>query len=444
MARTKEELLEKLAEDVVEMEDEDVVVTAKEYLDAGYPAMEGLMNGLVKGMSKAGELFDAEEYFVTDVLLCSDAMYAGVDVFKPYLPKEGSGRKVPKAVIGVVEGDTHDIGKNLVKILMDTNGFEMFDLGRDVPLEQFVDKAEEVGADIIAMSTLMTTTMGGMRRVIEILKERGIRDKYTVMVGGSPISQKFADEIGADIYTANAVEAAEAAKRAVCLGEEREWQRRLRALKKEQVDRPPVVCPGGMMNMITTDLMEISGVRWPQAHTDAQMMAELAYANYQNGCFENVGLPFDMVAEAEQRGAQITLGSECIEPHVTGYAMSELADFRKLNPLDMTRGRIAVALQAIRILKERDPNIPIIGNITGPISTASSLMEPVKFYKALKKNPEEADAFLTFVTTQLIRFARAQIEAGADVISVADPSGTGEILGPKLFERYTGKYLNLF
>ncbi|MBF1022312.1 MAG: corrinoid protein [Lachnospiraceae bacterium] len=222
MARTKEELLEKLAEDVVEMEDEDVVVTAKEYLDAGYPAMEGLMNGLVKGMSKAGELFDAEEYFVTDVLLCSDAMYAGVDVFKPYLPKEGSGRKVPKAVIGVVEGDTHDIGKNLVKILMDTNGFEMFDLGRDVPLEQFVDKAEEVGADIIAMSTLMTTTMGGMRRVIEILKERGIRDKYTVMVGGSPISQKFADEIGADIYTANAVEAAEAAKRAVCLEEERE------------------------------------------------------------------------------------------------------------------------------------------------------------------------------------------------------------------------------
>ncbi len=180
------------------------------------------MNGLVKGMSKAGELFDAEEYFVTDVLLCSDAMYAGVDVFKPYLPKEGSGKKVPKAVIGVVEGDTHDIGKNLVKILMDTNGFEMFDLGRDVPLEQFVDKAEEVGADIIAMSTLMTTTMGGMRRVIEILKERGIRDKYTVMVGGSPISQKFADEIGADIYTANAVEAAEAAKRAVCLGEERE------------------------------------------------------------------------------------------------------------------------------------------------------------------------------------------------------------------------------
>lgn len=215
MARSKEELLAKLAEDVVEMDDEDIVEVAQEYVDAGYPAMEGMLDGLVKGMSKAGELFDAEEYFVTDVLLCSDAMYAGIDVLKPHLPKDNSGKSAPKAVIGVVEGDTHDIGKNLVKILMDTNGFEMYDLGRDVPLEKFVDKAEEVGADIIAMSTLMTTTMGGMKTVIDMLNERGIRDKYKVMVGGSPISKKFADEIGADIYTANAVEAAAAAKAAV-------------------------------------------------------------------------------------------------------------------------------------------------------------------------------------------------------------------------------------
>lgn len=215
MARTKEELLAKMAEDVVEMEDEDVVDVCQEYIEAGYPAMDGIMEGLVQGMNKASELYDAEEYFVTDVLLCSDAMYAGLDILKPHLPKDESGKSSPKAVIGVVEGDTHDIGKNLVKILMDTNGFEMYDLGRDVPLEKFVDKAEEVGADIIAMSTLMTTTMGGMKKVIEILNERGIRDKYKVMVGGSPISKKFADEIGADIYTANAVEAAAAAKEAV-------------------------------------------------------------------------------------------------------------------------------------------------------------------------------------------------------------------------------------
>ena len=212
---TKEELIARLAECVLEMEDEEVVDVANEYIEAGYEAYDGIMEGLVAGMNKASDLYDAEEYFVTDVLLCSDAMYAGLDVLRPHLPAVENTGDVKKAVIGVVEGDTHDIGKNLVKIMMDTAGFEMHDLGRDVPLAQFVDKAEEVGADIIAMSTLMTTTMPGMREVVSMLEERGIRGKYRVMVGGSPISQKFCDEIGADIYTSNAVEAVKAAKAAV-------------------------------------------------------------------------------------------------------------------------------------------------------------------------------------------------------------------------------------
>ena len=212
---TKEELIARLAECVLEMEDEEVVDVANEYIEAGYEAYDGIMEGLVAGMNKASDLYDAEEYFVTDVLLCSDAMYAGLDVLRPHLPAVENTGDVKKAVIGVVEGDTHDIGKNLVKIMMDTAGFEMHDLGRDVPLAQFVDKAEEVGADIIALSTLMTTTMPGMREVVSMLEERGIRSKYKVMVGGSPISQKFCDEIGADIYTSNAVEAVKAAKAAV-------------------------------------------------------------------------------------------------------------------------------------------------------------------------------------------------------------------------------------
>lgn len=212
---TKEELLARLDECVLEMEDEEVVDVANEYIEAGYEAYDGIMDGLVSGMNKASDLYDAEEYFVTDVLLCSDAMYAGLDVLRPHLPAVENTGAVKKAVIGVVEGDTHDIGKNLVKIMMDTAGFEMHDLGRDVPLASFVEKAEEVGADIIAMSTLMTTTMPGMREVVQMLEERGIRDKYKVMIGGSPISQKFCDEIGADIYTSNAVEAVKAAKAAV-------------------------------------------------------------------------------------------------------------------------------------------------------------------------------------------------------------------------------------
>lgn len=211
MAGTKEELLAKLAECVVEMEEEEAADTAREYLESGYPAFDGIMHGLVEGMNQASELFDAEEYFVTDVLLCSDAMYAGLEVLKPHLEEENAEER-KKAVIGVVEGDTHDIGKNLVKIMMETAGFEMIDLGRDVPLQKFVDTAKETGAELICLSTLMTTTMGGMETVVELLKEAGIRDKVKVMIGGGPISQKYAEKIGADGYSQNAVEAVRLAK----------------------------------------------------------------------------------------------------------------------------------------------------------------------------------------------------------------------------------------
>ena len=146
------------------------------------------------------------------MLLCSDAMYVGLDILRPYLPEESGEGKI-KGVIGVVEGDTHDIGKNLVKIMMETAGFEMIDLGRDVPLEQFIETAKEEEADLICMSTLMTTTMGGMETVIQMLEDAGMRDKVKVMIGGGPISQKYADKIGADGYSQNAVEAVKLAKR---------------------------------------------------------------------------------------------------------------------------------------------------------------------------------------------------------------------------------------
>ena len=138
-------------------------------------------------------------------------MYAGLDVLRPYLPEEGESQKV-KGVIGVVEGDTHDIGKNLVRIMFETAGFEMYDLGRDVALKDFVKKVKETKAKLLCMSTLMTTTMGGMETVINMLKEEGIRNEVTVMVGGSPISQKYANDIGADGYSSNAVEAVKVAK----------------------------------------------------------------------------------------------------------------------------------------------------------------------------------------------------------------------------------------
>ena len=222
-----------------------------------------------------------------------------------------------------------------------------------------------------------------------------------------------------------------------------EKERLDRALNHEEVDRPPCICPGGMMNMVTTDLMDISGITWPEAHTDAEMMAKLALASYEQGCFENVGVPFCMTVEAEAMGAEVTMGTRNFEPHVTAYAANSVKDWRTLSRADMNKGRAKVVLDAIRILKAKNLDVPIIGNLVGPISTASSVVDPVPFYKELRKCRTEAHEFMTFVTEQLIEFANAMIEAGADVIAISDPSGTGEILGPKFFEEYAVKYLNM-
>jgi len=209
MDNIKDTLINNLSEAVVEMDEEKTEELANQCIEKGVDVLAAINEGLAKGMEQAGKLYDEGEYYIPELLMCSDAMYKGIDILKPHLPKD-SERKF-KAVIGVVQGDTHDIGKNLVKIMMETAGFEMYDLGRDVAPEEFVNKAKEVGACIIAISTLMSTTMCGMEEVIKILEEQNLRDKIKVMIGGGPISQKFADKIGADVYTTDATKAARVA-----------------------------------------------------------------------------------------------------------------------------------------------------------------------------------------------------------------------------------------
>lgn len=212
MGNGQKELFVQLSDAVVEMDEARTVELAKEVVNKNYDTYQAIEKGLADGMDRAGKLFEEEEYFIPELLMCSDAMYAGLDVLKPHLKVDRQAEKL-KAVIGVVEGDTHDIGKNLVKIMMETSGFEVIDLGRDIPPRDFVDKAKEVNARVIALSTLMTTTMDGMAEVIRLLKVENIREKFIVMVGGGPISQSFADRIGADGYAKDAAEAARLAQR---------------------------------------------------------------------------------------------------------------------------------------------------------------------------------------------------------------------------------------
>jgi len=217
MTQNKEQLFRALSDAIVEMEEEKTVTISNAIIEEQIDAYEAIEKGLSDGMNRAGQLYEEEEYFIPELLTCADAMYAGLDILKQHLKVKDAGTK-NKVVIGVVEGDTHDIGKNLVKIMLETSGFEVFDLGRDIPPKDFVEKAKEVGAKIIVLSTLMTTTMEGMKEVLAILKKEKLRDQIKVMVGGGPISQGFADRIGADGYAANASDAAKFALKLVAGG----------------------------------------------------------------------------------------------------------------------------------------------------------------------------------------------------------------------------------
>jgi len=214
MPRDKEAVFKSLADAVIQMDEEGAVRFAKEALATGIDAYEAIAKGLSRGMTVVSDLYDREQYFVPEILLCSDAMYAGISVLKPHIKAESVGER-QTIVIGVIEGDIHDIGKNIVKIMLEAAGFVVYDLGRSVPVARFVDEAERVGAKVIAMSTLMSTTMAGMKRVMDLLRERGLRDRFKVMVGGCPCSPAFAEEIGADAFGANATEAVRIARRLV-------------------------------------------------------------------------------------------------------------------------------------------------------------------------------------------------------------------------------------
>jgi corrinoid protein of di/trimethylamine methyltransferase len=213
-----QELFEALATAVVEMEEERAVALAQEAIRRNIDAYRAIDQGLAVGMERAGALFEEEEYFIPELLMCSDAMYAGLEILRPHLRVAAAADKV-RVVIGVIQGDTHDIGKNLVRILLEAAGFEVTDLGRDIAPLEFVTTAERIDARVIALSTLMTTTMDSMGDVVRLLDERGNRQRFRVIVGGGPISQGFANRIGADGYAANAAEAVKLVRRLTATSE---------------------------------------------------------------------------------------------------------------------------------------------------------------------------------------------------------------------------------
>ena len=206
-----EKLLKTIHDDILNGQHKEMEASVQAALNAGVAPKAILDEGMIAAMSEVGRLFEAGEYFVPELLISARAMKAGVAVLKPYLV-QAKVRSTGRVAIGTVKGDLHDIGKNLVSMMLEGAGFEILDLGTDVPPEKFVAAIQSGGVDILALSALLTTTMPNMKATIEAMKQAGSRDQIKIIVGGAPLTEQYAQQIGADGYAPDASRAVTLAK----------------------------------------------------------------------------------------------------------------------------------------------------------------------------------------------------------------------------------------
>jgi trimethylamine corrinoid protein len=212
----REELFNDIRKAIVEGDKPRARELAREAIGLGADLNEVIDKGYVPGIQTVGELWEKGDYFLPELITSAECMKAAMDILRPEMVKANiKSRSLGKVVIGTVEGDIHDIGKNLVASMLQANGFEVFDLGADVKVERFIEKAEAEKADIICLSALLTTTMLNQKRFIELLRQKGLYGKYKVLVGGAPATRKWAEDIGAQGYAENAALAVKAAKAAM-------------------------------------------------------------------------------------------------------------------------------------------------------------------------------------------------------------------------------------
>jgi len=202
-----EEIFQKIAQAVVDGEPEDAQALAQQALDMGLDPLACIDEGLTKGIQRVGELFSSGEFFLPELIIGADTMKAALEVLEPALLADQKREVVAKVVLGTVKGDLHEIGKTLVGTMLTANGFQVIDIGVDKPVGDFITAIKESGATIVGASALLTTTMLEQRKLIEALKQAGLRQQVKVMVGGAPVTASFADEIGADGFAEDAISA---------------------------------------------------------------------------------------------------------------------------------------------------------------------------------------------------------------------------------------------
>lgn len=486
----KDEILNALADAVVEGDDELAEEFAQKALDEGVDAYEAIVAGLAKGMNIISDQYEKGEAFVPSLLLAADAMYAGMEILTPYMKVDASNGP-QNVIVGTVEGDVHDIGKNLVKTMITAAGYNAIDLGVDVPLGRFVEAAKENKAAAISMSTLMTTTMGGMETVIEQLQEEGLRDSLVVMVGGAPVSREFAESIGADGTARDASGAVEALSSLVSSLPADIWndsavvaskmkykeilakkgsreeidiglitaekilaeydsvvpkfnetmtkkERFVSAFQDKKVDRLPVaplIC-GLSRKFVPCTYADYS--------TKAEMYAASAVAGTKYFNIDNfVGLT-DLCVVAGDFGATIRVPEEDT-PAATGH----LEDYEAMEVPEIKEGTRAYNLiqgNKLATEKAKDINAPITALFEGPMVALTQIMGATRVLSDLKNNPDVVLKGLEKTTEYCKEMAKMMFEeAQPDNLCLVTLWTNNVILGADEYMKTEGKIMqNVF
>ncbi len=485
----KTEMLNQLAEAVVEGDDDLVEELAQKALEEGLDPYEAIVEGLAKGMIIVSDKYEKGEAFVPHLLIASSAMYAGMDILTPHMKTDGNEQR-SLGVIGTIEGDVHDIGKNLVKTMLSASGFDMIDLGHDVPVEKFVEVVKDKKADFISMSALMTTTMTNMEKVIEMLQEEGVRDSLIVMVGGAPVSPEFAEQIGADSTHSDSMAATNWVKDAVSKlapaeqrwGEEKislgkvkyreilskkkvkgktdigletakqiiadfesvavktkesmnHMDRTLAAMADKKVDRLPVyplVCGG---------LRKFADVSYKQYATEINAFVDSAYLGSKyldTDMF--VGL-IDLSATSADFGCKIKYPEDdtpSSEGHLEAYEQIEVPDVK-----EGTRAyELIMASKAATEKLNKELDTPFVGFHEGPLLTLTQIMGADRVLMDMKTHPDVVLEAVQKCTDYICQVSELFFDEGAcNALCIDNLWSNNVIMSEEDYWKFDGKFV---
>lgn len=483
------DILNQLAEAVVDGDDDLAEELAQKSLADGVDPYDAIVNGLARGMAIVSDQYEKGEAFVPNLLLASGAMYAGMDILAPHMKAAESGLQAV-GVIGTIEGDVHDIGKNLVKTMLSAGGFKMIDLGADVPIEKFIETAKENKADLISMSALMTTTMTNMEKVIEILQEEGIRDSLIVMVGGAPVSEEYAAGIGADSTHPDAMHANAWASEAVKELEPKEarWSdvkinlgkikyreilakkvvsekvdigletankikeefesigvkskeemthidRTVSAMSDKKVDRLPVY------PLACGVLRKFAGVNYRDYATKAEPFTQSAFLGCKYLDLDMfVGLA-DLSATSADFGCKIKYPEDdtpSSEGHIKDYEKIEVPELKK-----GTRGyELVMASKMAKEKLNKELNTPFVGFHEGPLLTLTQLMGADRILMDMKTQPDVVLEAVQKCTDYVCQLSELFFSEGAcDALCIDNLWSNNVIMSEQDYWKFDGKFV---